>query len=113
MSSPTQPIAGPLGPVQPLPAAPEEDTAFLPELRLAERRPLIDAGRPGPPPEVLDQLAEAAAVHERLLHAGLTVSFDSDGAGGPQARLRDRDGAVLRSLSPAEVIALACGEEAL
>lgn len=63
-----------------------------------------------PPPEVLNQMADAADTHERLRDQGRELRF-AQGPDGGRARIevRDRTGAVLRTLSTAQALAVAAG----
>jgi hypothetical protein len=63
-----------------------------------------------PPPEVLDQMASAAQTHEALSAQGRELRFSRDEQSGrTRIEVRDRSGNVLRTLSPAEALAVAAG----
>jgi len=121
MSSPTQPIAGPIGPSSsPAPPAAvldDDDIAFLSELVATEHEvaagkpPKIVASRATPPPEVLEQMAGADEVNERLRRSGRRLRFLPAGDGGPVTiELRDGDGALVRTLTVAEALDIAMGK---
>ena len=63
-----------------------------------------------PPPEVLEQVAEAAEIAERLREMGRQLHFEP---GGPNGRIiievRDLEGRVVRTVPPAESLAIATG----
>lgn len=69
-----------------------------------------DALPADPPPEVLNQMADAARTHEQLSEQGRELRF-AGGADGVRTRIevRDRSGAVLRTLSTAQALAVAAG----
>lgn len=75
--------------------------------------PSIDLTESGPPAEVLEQMAQADAINERLRASGRQLSFalSSDGC-SLQIELRDTDGNLLRALSAAEAFEIAAGGEA-
>jgi hypothetical protein len=63
-----------------------------------------------PPQEVLDQMAGAARVYERLNSQGRELRFAHDQDNGRTTiEVRDRRGNVLKQLSPAEALDLAAG----
>jgi hypothetical protein len=64
-----------------------------------------------PPPEVLDAMADAATAHERLRAQGRELHFEHDGRSGRlHIEVRDGDGRVLRTISPAEALDVAAGK---
>lgn len=70
---------------------------------------LIDTAG-SPPAEALQATAFAAAVARELYEDGREVRFALVGGGGRvTARICDADGAVLTALTPAHVLAIACG----
>jgi hypothetical protein len=113
MSSPIQPIDGPSGQatLTPVPGARADDTgAFLSELAAGADSLAVDASRGGPPPEVLDEIAAAARIEERLRESGQQLRFSSAPRAGRVAiELHDSQGGVVRALSAAEAIELAAG----
>ena len=110
MSSPTQPITGPVGPADAgLETLAEDSAAFTSELAHDERTRVIRAGRGGPPQEVLDDILQADAILAQLARSGQAVTFAEDGHGGVTIELRDLEGMLLQTLSPLEAIELACG----
>ncbi len=109
MSSPILPIEGPSGPrfagCAATVAGDVDD--FLAELNAGGRALSIAVVRMGPPPEVLEQIAAAATIEQRMRAAGLRVSFAPAVAGGrAQAEIHDRDG-FARSLTLTEAFELA------
>ncbi len=69
----------------------------------------IEAFRGGPPPELLDQMAIAGAVEERLRESGRQLCFlPACHDERTRIEIHDRDGGV-RSLSVAEVLDIAAG----
>lgn len=91
-------------PVQP---APESASACPAPGRFARLYDLtIERDRRTPPPEVLDQIAEAARVYEELDALGLQVRFGLGTGSSPE--LRDRDGDMVRPLTAREVVDPSC-----
>jgi hypothetical protein len=116
MSSPTQPIDGPLGQATLTPSAPssvDDVGAFLSELAASADSLSIDASRGGPPPEVLDQIAAAGRIEEQLRESGQQLRFC---AATPTEQVRvelhDSQRNVVRPLSIAEALELAAGRPA-
>jgi hypothetical protein len=119
MSSPINPTQGPAGPA-PVDRAAATEAAAASDARRAAPSQGAGAVEPavsvetmpsGPPPEVLAQMSSAADAYERLAAGGQEVRFAEDGSGrGATAHLLDRQGNVLRQLSPGEAIAIALGE---
>jgi hypothetical protein len=108
MSSPTQPTIGPLGPL----AAPADLEgglgASLPG-SYSEGASGILAGRAGPPPSLLAEMARAERIHERLAWEGTVVGVSCAPDGGrPAFELRHPDGTV-RDIPVAQAIEMACG----
>lgn len=114
MSSPILPITGPLGPAAPPSSAVAGDiAAFVSELDASQRALTVEAGRGGPPQEVLDQMAGADAIHQQLLQGGREPRFTLDGPGrSPTVALHDRETGASRPMTVAETAALAVGEPA-
>jgi hypothetical protein len=69
----------------------------------------FDAIPSAPPQEVLDQMASAAAVYERLASQGRELRFARDESGRTALEVRDRVGNVLERLSPTQALELAAG----
>ncbi|HUN77613.1 MAG TPA: hypothetical protein VMU32_01700 [Solirubrobacteraceae bacterium] len=70
----------------------------------------LDALPSSPPPEVLDEMAKAAAVYDELSTQGRELRFARDAASGrTQIEVRDRSGNLLGQLSPAQALDLAAG----
>ncbi|HME04774.1 MAG TPA: hypothetical protein VKG38_17255 [Solirubrobacteraceae bacterium] len=111
MDSPTQPIAGPEGPETQTskPDVSHSTLAVAGEVLAAARYLVIAAGRGGPPPDVLAQIARADRIHAELAAAGREIRFSGGLDGGRVIELLDRDGALLAPLSVGEAIDLACG----
>ncbi len=101
MSSPTPPF------IEPAPTAPP---SLGEELAHSEGPHQIDITRSSPPEEVLEQMAHADAINERLRERGYQIGFAlSADATCLQIELRDRSGALLRTLSAEETVELAAG----
>jgi hypothetical protein len=65
---------------------------------------------PGPPPEVLDEVAAAWERAQELLVDDLELAFESEPAlGRAWAEVRLADGTVVERLSACEAVAIACG----
>jgi hypothetical protein len=111
MSSPILPTLGPLGPHTHslgAPGARDELSLLVAELGADEHSLSVEALHGGPPPEVLEQMAEADEILGELRERGLDVRFnDVD----EPLRIELRDGeAAARALSATEAIAIAAGE---
>jgi hypothetical protein len=64
----------------------------------------------GPPPEVYEAMGRAAQTHAQLSAQGRELRFLRDAQGGhTRIEVRDRDGNVLKTLSPAQALAIAAG----
>jgi hypothetical protein len=117
MSSPILPVQGPVA--QPTNTTAHVSTeigdvgSFSDELAGGVSALNIDAARGGPPPEVLDQIAAAAAVADELRDNGYQMRF-FPGAPGERVRieLHDADGQAVSTLSCAEAIEMASGSHA-
>jgi hypothetical protein len=69
---------------------------------------------PGPPPEVLDEVAAAWERAQELLVDDLELAFESEPAlGRAWAEVRLADGTVVERLSACEAVAIACGDAEL
>jgi hypothetical protein len=115
MSSPILPIdiEGPFGPprVTPSVGSAEDIGAFVSELTAGETTLSLAASRGGPPPEVLDQIAAAGRVDERLREDGHQLRFTPAEPGGrTRIELCDREGNAVRTLSTAEALEMAAGK---
>ena len=78
------------------------------EIRIHKR--LIDITRSSPPEEVLEQMAHADAINQRLRQQGYQIGFAlSPDSTCLQIELRDASGAFLRMLSAEEAVELAAG----
>jgi hypothetical protein len=64
----------------------------------------------GPPPEVLDEIAEAWERAQAPLPDGLELSFASEPALGRAWGQLLHDGEVVSSISASEALAIACGD---
>jgi hypothetical protein len=63
-----------------------------------------------PPQEVLDQMASASQIHAELSSQGRELRFSRDQQSGrTRIEVRDRDGNMLRTLSPAQALEVAAG----
>lgn len=111
MSSPITPPQGlaaarPVGPTTRPSAAPQSTGAPF----ALEPTVSLDAFPSSPPPEVLDQMGSAARTYETLCSQGRELRFARDErSGGTRIEVRDRAGNVLKTLSPAQALALAAG----
>jgi hypothetical protein len=112
VSSQTTPITDPPAPAAPRPGAAGPDASgFAAELARSEKPTGIDITRSGPPPEVLDQMAQADAINARLREQGYELSFSLSADGCSLAiELRDTTGKVLRTLTAAEAAEIASGK---
>ena len=92
-AGPPGPSAGPSGP------------SFASELSVA-----LDAIPASPPQEVLEEMASAAHNHEALRAQGRELRFSRDEQSGrTRIEVRDRSGNMLKTLSPAQALAVAAG----
>ncbi len=63
-----------------------------------------------PPGEVLDQVAAAARVYEGLRSQGRELRFSRDAQSGRTTiEVRDRDGRMLKTISPSQALEIAAG----
>ena len=107
MSSPTPPYTDPARPAPP-PAGSAID-GLAAELSRSEGHN-IDITRSSPPEEVLEQMAHADAINQRLRDQGFQISFAlSPDSSSLQIELRDCTGATVRLLSADEAVELAVG----
>jgi hypothetical protein len=88
----------------------DDVTALVSELTESEATFAPLASRGAPPPQMLDEIAAAGAIHERLRASGRHMRFLA-AAPGERARLeiRDDDGNLVRSVSMTEAVELAAG----
>ncbi|HVR04412.1 MAG TPA: hypothetical protein VMS02_00105 [Solirubrobacteraceae bacterium] len=93
------------------PSAAERSAASTGARAAGTGRPIaLDALPSSPPQEVLDQMAGAAQIYDRLSAQGRELRFARDAASGrTQIEVRDRAGHLLGQLSPAEALELAAG----
>ncbi len=112
MSSPILPTTGPPGPstVTPPARGAGDIAAFVAELAASDGALALDASRGGPPPEVLEQIAAAGAIHERLGESGLQLRFSPATSGGTTIGIHDSAGDLVRTLSVTEAVELAAGK---
>ncbi len=108
MNSPTPPFTDPSRAAKAPGASPLD--ALAAELSRSEGRRDVDVTRSSPPEEVLQQMAHADAINERLRARGYQLSFAlSPDSSSLQIALRDSSGATVRMLSPEEAVELAVG----
>jgi hypothetical protein len=114
MSSPILPPQGPTSSRPPLaPSSSRHLTSVSPSAPAAGSEPTVsvDTFPSSPPPEVLDQMAAAAATYESLRAQGHELHFGHDPQSGRLAiELHDRDGNAVRDVSPSEALELAGGK---
>jgi len=114
MSSPILPTNGPSGPpilAPPATSGAEDISAFVSELAASETSFALAASRGGPPPQVLDQIAAAGTIAERLRASGYQLRFtDAERGGHTRIEIHDRDGHAVRTLSTAEALDMAAGK---
>lgn len=111
MSSPIMPISDPLGPPRIKPSAAAEDIrAFVSELTAGEGSFALDVSRGGPPPAVLDQIAAAGKIEERLREDGRQLRFSTGQDGHTIIEVRDNTGETIERLSVAEALEVAAGK---
>jgi hypothetical protein len=113
MSSPIQPISGRAeAPAQSsFPAATVGEAGdFLSQLTAVQR---IEASRGTPPHEVLDQIAAAADVHDRLRAGGAELRFERTASGGRvRIDLHSAGPGTPRTISAAEALEILAGKTA-
>lgn len=113
MSSPILPINGPseLSTAAPSPNAGTVDiSAFVSELAAHEAALGLLASRGGPPPEVLEQIAAAGAIDQRLRADGQQLRFERAMPGErTRIEIHDREGNAVRTLSTTEAVEIAAG----
>jgi hypothetical protein len=85
--------------------------AFVSELAASEATLAPSASRGAPPPQVLEEIAAAARIHERLRETGQYLRVFAAAASGERARieLHDGEGNAVKTLSMTEAIELAAG----
>ena len=113
MSSPITPPQGPLAaqPVRPI-AAPRSSAAPQSTGAPFALEPTVSLNTvpASPPHEVLEEMADAAHTYEALSAQGRELRFARDEQSGrTRIEVRDRAGNVLKTLSPAQALALAAG----
>jgi hypothetical protein len=111
MSSPILPIQGPSGPrcADCATTVADDVDDLLTQLNSDGRALSIAVVRVGPPAEVLEQIAAAGAIEQRMRAAGQRVRFVPAAPGErTQAEIHDRDGSV-RPLTLSEACELAAG----
>jgi hypothetical protein len=70
----------------------------------------LDALASHPPREVLDRMAQAAQTYESLRSQGRELRFSRDGQSGRTTiEVRDREGNVLKTISPSQALKIAAG----
>jgi hypothetical protein len=105
VSSPTPPFTDPARTALRRPGA-----ELARELARREGGQQIELSRSSPPEEVLQQMAHADAINERLRRQGYEIGFAlSADATSLQIELRDSTGRLLRVLSAEEAVELAVG----
>jgi hypothetical protein len=110
MHSPILPVGGPSGPPIAGPGASAVSDVDDLVAGLNAGTLSIAAARVGPPTEVLEQMAAASAIEQRLRAAGQCLRFSVPAPGGrTTVELADRDGVTMRTLSITEAFALSCG----
>ncbi len=113
MSSPITPPQGPFA-AQPVRTTDAARSSVAPESIGApfalEPTVSLNAFPSSPPQEVLDQMGSAAHTYEQLSSQGRELRFARDEQSGrTRIEVRDRAGNVLKTLSPAQALALAAG----
>ncbi|OJU79940.1 MAG: hypothetical protein BGO11_06355 [Solirubrobacterales bacterium 70-9] len=101
-----------IGPLRPAPDAPGANTGKAGGGRVADAsfsRDLAAAGEPAAPPQVRAEVQAAARAAARLHELGRELRFERDPEGALRVELRDVNGAVLRTVAPAEVFDFASG----
>jgi hypothetical protein len=111
MSSPILPIGGPPAPPTPPSSRAGNAAAFVSELDAPHGTLTIEAGRGGPPPEVLAEMAAAARVHESLSARGRELRFTPAAGGGRVgAELIDTAAGTARAVSLSEALDISAGK---
>ena len=114
MSSPILPTNGPSGPstlAPPASSGGEDIRAFVSELAASETTFALAASRGGPSPELLDQIAAAGTIAERLRASGYELRFTPAERGGhTRIEIHDREGNAIRTVSTAEALEMAAGK---
>jgi uncharacterized FlaG/YvyC family protein len=71
----------------------------------------MDSIPASPPPQVLDEMAQAARMHDKLRATGRELHFARDESNGAMTiQIRDSCGRVLRTISPAQALEVAAGK---
>jgi hypothetical protein len=88
----------------------DDINAFVSELTATEATLVPVASRGAPPMDVLDQMAAARRIYDRLRERGHQLSFLIGASGEPTSiELHDRDGNLVKRLSTLEAFELAAG----
>lgn len=84
-------------------------SAFVSELTARESTLALAASRGGPPPELLEQIAVAGRIDERLRESGEHLRFFAAPGERTRIEVHDGDGNAVRILSTIEAVAMATG----
>jgi hypothetical protein len=114
MSLPILPIQVPFGQSGPTGSTKEVDPdanveAFASELSASGRVLAIEAGRSGPPAEVLDQIAAAGRISEQLRENGTHLRFSTGRDQRVAIELLDTRNNTVSKVSIAETLEIAAG----
>lgn len=113
MSSPITPVQGPLGLSNPM-SIPEDllldMAAFASELMEGDYALDCELALGGPPPEVLDQMAEAGRISRQLRECGHELRFSTEQGEPVTVELQDREGKTVRRMLVAEALEIAAGK---
>lgn len=111
MSSPSLPVQGPPGlptTIAPDAASSEDAVAFIAELAADVGALTLAASRGGPPPEVLEQIAAAGVLAERMREGGHQLRFlDAGSYERTRIEVQDARGVAMRVLTATEAAELA------
>jgi len=113
MSSPSLRTEDPSGPSSPMSTASAGAPAgvLVDDFSPGEGEGAIEASRGGPPAEVLEQIAAAEKIYERLRASGAQMRFfPADDCEPIRIELHDRDGNAVRTLSVLEAVEMAAGK---
>jgi hypothetical protein len=111
MSSPILPVQGARGTSSPIRSrdADVNDQAFVAELSASDRVLAIEAGRGGPPAEVLDQIATASRISEKLSEDGIHPRFSTRRGQRVAIEFLDTEKNSVSNVSVAEALEIAVG----